>query len=68
MTVIDIEFPEGLPEIYNAVRIVSEGGPGVEKIEDLGDNRYKGTVKQRVRRAFEGILSGLGRKIKGIFH
>ena len=25
--VIDIEFPEGLPEIYNAVRIVSEGGP-----------------------------------------
>ena len=31
--VIDIEFPEGLPEIYNAVRIVSEGGPGVEKID-----------------------------------
>ena len=28
--VIDIEFAEGLPEIYNAVRIVSEGGPGVE--------------------------------------
>ena len=31
--VIDIEFAEGLPEIYNAVRIVSEGGPGVEKID-----------------------------------
>jgi penicillin-binding protein 1A len=29
---------------------------------------HKGTVKQRVRRAFEGILSGLGRKLKGIFH
>ena len=29
---------------------------------------HRGTVKQRVRRAFEGILSGLGRKIKGIFH
>ncbi len=29
---------------------------------------HRGTVKQRVRRVFEGILSGLGRKIKGIFH
>ena len=26
--VIDIEFPEGLPAIYNAVRIVSDGGGG----------------------------------------
>ena len=27
--VIDVEFANGdLPEIYNAVRIVSEGGPG----------------------------------------
>ena len=28
---------------------------------------HRGTVKQRVRRVFEGILSGLGRKLKGIF-
>jgi len=28
---------------------------------------HRGTVKQRVRRAFEGFLSGLGRKLKGIF-
>ena len=46
--VIDIEFPEGLPEIYNAVRIVSEGGPGVAKIDvvaeveqHLGENRVR---------------------------
>src|SRR5918999_2307570 len=46
--VIDIEFPTGLPEIYNAVRIVSEGGPGVEKIDviaeveqHLGENRVR---------------------------
>ena len=46
--VIDIEFPEGLPEIHNAVRIVSEGGPGVEKIDviaeveqHLGENRVR---------------------------
>jgi len=28
---------------------------------------HRGTVKQQVRRAFEGFLSGLGRKLKGIF-
>ena len=46
--VIDIEFPEGLPEIYNAVRIVSDGGAGVEKIDvvaeveqHLGENRVR---------------------------
>ena len=46
--VIDIEFAEGLPEIYNAVRIVSEGGVGVEKIDvvaeveqHLGENRVR---------------------------
>ena len=47
--VIDIEFAAaGLPEIYNAVRIVSEGGPGVEKIDviaeveqHLGENRVR---------------------------
>jgi tRNA C32,U32 (ribose-2'-O)-methylase TrmJ len=46
--VIDIEFSTGLPEIYNAVRIVSEGGPGIEKIDvvaeveqHLGENRVR---------------------------
>ena len=28
---------------------------------------HKGTVKQRVRRAFEGLLSNIGRELKGIF-
>src|SRR4026209_592774 len=47
--VIDVEFATGdLPEIYNAVRIVSDGGPGVEKIDvvaeveqHLGENRVR---------------------------
>ena len=46
--VIDIEFTGGLPEIYNAVRIVSEARPGVEKIDvvaeveqHLGENRVR---------------------------
>src|SRR5678815_643275 len=46
--VIDVEFTEGLPAIYNAIRIVSEGGPGVERIDvvveveqHLGENRVR---------------------------
>ena len=31
--VIDIEFTDGLPAIYNAVRVVSDGANGGEKIE-----------------------------------
>jgi F-type H+-transporting ATPase subunit beta len=60
--VIDIEFPEGLPEIYNAVRIVSEGGPGVEKIDvvaeveqHLGENR----VRAVAMKATDGMTRGM---------
>src|SRR5215208_1226674 len=46
--VIDVEFPEGLPEIYNAVRVVSDGSDGSAKIDvvaeveqHLGENRVR---------------------------
>src|SRR5262245_60975489 len=46
--VIDIEFTGGLPEIYSAVRIVSDGSGGSEKIDvvaeveqHLGENRVR---------------------------
>src|SRR5512145_861775 len=46
--VIDIEFAGGLPEIYNAVRVVSDGAAGAEKIDvvaeveqHLGENRVR---------------------------
>src|SRR5881394_2435580 len=46
--VIDVEFPEGLPAIYNAVRIVSDGKDGSAKIDvvaeveqHLGENRVR---------------------------
>src|SRR5512138_2918498 len=46
--VIDIEFPEGLPAIYNAVRIVSDGRDGTDTIDvvaeveqHLGENRVR---------------------------
>jgi F-type H+-transporting ATPase subunit beta len=46
--VIDVEFPEGLPAIYNAVRVVSDGKDGGAKIDvvaeveqHLGENRVR---------------------------
>jgi F-type H+-transporting ATPase subunit beta len=47
--VVDIEFADGhLPAIYNAVRVVSDGGGGAEKIDvvaeveqHLGENRVR---------------------------
>ena len=60
--VIDIEFTGGLPEIYNAVRVVSEGGPGVEKIDvvaeveqHLGENR----VRAVAMKATDGMTRGM---------
>jgi len=60
--VIDVEFTGGLPEIYNAVRIVSEGGVGVEKIDvvaeveqHLGENR----VRTVAMKATDGLTRGM---------
>jgi F-type H+/Na+-transporting ATPase subunit beta len=46
--VIDIEFAEGLPAIYNAVRVISDGSDGSEKVDviteveqHLGENRVR---------------------------
>ncbi len=46
--VIDVEFPEGLPAIYNAVRVVSDGSGGSQKIDvvaeveqHLGESRVR---------------------------
>ena len=60
--VIDIEFPEGLPEIYNAVRIVAEGTDGGEKIDivaeveqHLGENRVRTVAMQPT----DGLTRGM---------
>ena len=60
--VIDIEFPEGLPEIYNAVRIVSDGADGSQKIDvvaeveqHLGENR----VRAVAMKATDGMTRGM---------
>src|SRR5918992_1718646 len=60
--VIDIEFPSGLPEIYNAVRVVSEGGKGVQKIDvvceveqHLGENRVRAVAMKPT----DGMTRGL---------
>src|SRR5471030_2288406 len=61
--VIDIEFPDGaLPAIYNAVRIVSDGSGGGEKIDvvaeveqHLGENR----VRSVAMKATDGMTRGM---------
>src|SRR6187401_916029 len=60
--VIDIEFPEGLPEIYNAVRIVSEGGPGVEKIDvvcEVEQHLGEGRVRTVAMKPTDGLQRGM---------
>ena len=60
--VIDIEFPEGLPEIYNAVRVVSDGTDGTGTIDvvaeveqHLGENR----VRAVAMKATDGMTRGM---------
>jgi F-type H+-transporting ATPase subunit beta len=60
--VIDIEFPKGLPEIYNAVRIVAEGVDGGDKIDivaeveqHLGENRVRTVAMQPT----DGLTRGM---------
>jgi F-type H+-transporting ATPase subunit beta len=60
--VIDIEFPDGLPEIYNAVRIVAEGIDGGDKIDivaeveqHLGENRVRTVAMQPT----DGLTRGM---------
>ena len=61
--VIDIEFPEeGLPEIYNAVRVVSDGTGGGDTIDvvaeveqHIGENR----VRAVAMKATDGMTRGM---------
>ena len=60
--VIDIEFPDGLPEIYNAVRIVAEGIDGGDKIDivaeveqHLGEKRVRTVAMQPT----DGLTRGM---------
>jgi F-type H+-transporting ATPase subunit beta len=60
--VIDVEFTDGLPEIYNAVRIVSDGTGGSQKVnlvaeveQHLGENR----VRTVAMSATDGLTRGM---------
>ena len=66
--VIDIEFTEGLPEIYNAVRVVSDGSDGSQKIDvvceveqHLGENRVREVARPRFLPGVRGARHGLSR-------
>jgi membrane carboxypeptidase/penicillin-binding protein len=73
----DFDVPAGLhgEQLCNVsyLRPVEECPVYVEYFKEKDDvpsrlcPLHRGTVKQRVKRAVEGFLSGLGRKLKGIF-
>src|SRR5260221_3438484 len=60
--VVDIEFPKGVPAIYNAVRVQSDGKDGgvaldvvVEVEQDLGENRVRCVSMLRT----DGMVRGM---------
>jgi 1A family penicillin-binding protein len=73
----EFERPAGLEEVLlcsvSYLKPVEECPTYTEylKPEDDEPGRlcpiHRGTIKQRIRRTFEGLLSGLGKKIRGIF-
>jgi len=73
----DFEVPAGLQEeqlcSVSYLRPV-EGCPVYTEYLKEGDDEpgrlcplHEGSIKQRIRRSVEGLLSGLGKKLKGIF-
>src|SRR4029434_9316530 len=60
--VIDIEFTGGLPEIYNAVRIVSDAKPGVEAIDVVGEGEQhlgENRVRAVAMKPTDGMTRGM---------
>jgi F-type H+-transporting ATPase subunit beta len=61
--VLDIEFPDGLPEIYNAVHVVSDGSETggapidvvVEVEQHLGENRVRALAMKPTDRMTRGM-------------
>ena len=50
--------------------VVTEQGPLVNENDEMPGRLcplHEGSIKQRVRRTVEGLLAGLGKKLKGIF-
>jgi F-type H+-transporting ATPase subunit beta len=59
--VIDIEFPEGLPAIYNAVRIVSDGtiGEKVDIVAEVEQHLGEKRVRAVAMKPTDGMTRGM---------
>ena len=60
--VIDIEFPEELPEIYNAVRIVSDGSDGsavIDVVAEVEQHLGEKRVRAVAMKATDGMTRGM---------
>jgi F-type H+-transporting ATPase subunit beta len=58
--VLDIEFESGhLPAIYNAVRIASEGGDGIDVIAEVEQHLGENRVRAVAMKATDGMQRGM---------
>ena len=57
--VIDIEFTEGLPEIYNAVRIVSDGAQKIDVVAEVEQHLGENRVRAVAMKPTDGMTRGM---------
>jgi F-type H+-transporting ATPase subunit beta len=57
--VLDIEFPDGLPEIYNAVRVVSDGGDAVDVVAEVEQHLGENRVRAVAMKPTDGLTRGM---------
>jgi len=61
--VLDIEFPEGLPEIYNAVHVVSDGsetgGDAVDVVVEVEQHLGENRVRAVAMKPTDGLTRGM---------
>ena len=57
--VIDIEFTAGLPEIYNAVRIVSDGAQKIDVVAEVEQHLGENRVRAVAMKPTDGMTRGM---------
>ena len=58
--VLDVEFPDGhLPQIYNAIRVVSEGESGIDVVAEIEQHLGENRVRAVAMKPTDGMQRGM---------
>ena len=58
--VLDVEFPDGhLPQIYNAIRVVSEGDSGIDVVAEIEQHLGENRVRAVAMKPTDGMQRGM---------